>query len=194
MACRSSCPTRSPPTASSNSSRTSASSAGSPSSPAAGTVAVVLATPISRNSFVLAKLISRLALLLVSVVAGAAVCLLYTGLLLGAYPLPEFLAATGLYLLYGALVIAWTILMSSLVKSGIGAGGLALVPLFLVPTLSLLSGRLGDFLPFGLIIAAGDIVRLRAPLDGLWIAAVVTLVLIVACALAAHARIRTVSF
>ncbi|HJN40270.1 MAG TPA: hypothetical protein QGH28_08845 [Chloroflexota bacterium] len=52
--------------------------------------------------------------------------------------------------------------MSSLVKSGIGAGGLALVP-----TLSLLSGRLGDFLPFGLIVA---------------------------CAIAAHARIRAVSF
>ncbi|MDP6508545.1 MAG: ABC transporter permease subunit [Chloroflexota bacterium] len=131
---------------------------------AAGTVAIVLATPISRNFFVLAKLVSRLALLLVSVLAGAAVCLLYTELLLGAYPLPEFLAATGLYLLYGALVVAWTILMSSLVKSGIGAGGLALVPLFLIPILSLLSGRLGDFLPFGLIIAAGDIVRLRAPL------------------------------
>ena len=74
----------------------------------------------------------------------------------------EFLAATGLYVLYGALVIDWTYLMSSLVKSGIGAGGLALVP-----TLSLLSGRLGDFLPFGLIVA---------------------------CAIAAHARIRAVSF
>jgi hypothetical protein len=84
---------------------------------ATGTVAVVLATPVSRNAFVLAKLISRLLLLLVSVLAGAAVCLLYTGLLLGAYPLPEFLAATGLFVLYGALVIAWTILMSSLVNS-----------------------------------------------------------------------------
>ncbi len=57
--------------------------------------------------------------------------------------------------------------MSSLVNSGIGAGGLALVPLLLIPTLSLLSGRLGDFLPFGLIVA---------------------------CAIAAHARIRAVSF
>jgi ABC-2 type transport system permease protein len=161
---------------------------------AAGTVAVVLATPVSRSSFVVAKLISRLLLLLVSVVAGAAVCILYTGLLLGAYPLPEFLAATGLYVLYGALVVAWTILMSSLVRSGIGAGGLALVPLFLIPTLSLLSGRVGDFLPFGLIIAAGDIVRLRAPVGGLGIAVAVTLALIAACALAAHARIRTISF
>ncbi|HJO06986.1 MAG TPA: hypothetical protein QGG37_06580 [Chloroflexota bacterium] len=79
----------------------------------------------------------------------------------------EFLAATGLYVLYGALGIAWTCLMSSLVNSGIGAGGLALVPLLLIPTLSLLSGRLGDFLPFDLIVA---------------------------CALAAHAHIRAVSF
>ncbi|MDP6348518.1 MAG: hypothetical protein QGG58_01845, partial [Chloroflexota bacterium] len=57
-----------------------------PAAPPAGTVAIVLATPISRNFFVLAKLVSRLALLLVSVLAGAAVCLLYTELLLGAYP------------------------------------------------------------------------------------------------------------
>jgi hypothetical protein len=84
--------------------------------------------------------------------------------------------------------------MSSLVTSGIGAGGLALVPLFLIPTLSLLSGRLGDFLLCGFIIAAGDIVRLRAPVDGLGIAVTVTIALIAACALAAHVRIRTISF
>ena len=103
-------------------------------------------------------------------------------------------AATGLYLLYGALVVAWTMLMSSLVKSGVGAGGLALVPLFAIPTVTLLSGRAGDYLPFGLIVAAGDVVRLRAPVDALWVAVAITAVLAAACGLATHGRVRSISF
>ena len=45
---------------------------------ASGTVAVVLALPVSRSAFVTAKLISRLVLLLISVAAGALVCFFYT--------------------------------------------------------------------------------------------------------------------
>ncbi len=90
-----------------------------------GTLAMVLAKPVTRGTVLLAKYAGLVAALVVSVVLGAAATYYYTqvlfgGLGLGAFVLMNLVA--GLYLL---VVLSVTFLASALARSTVMAGGLA---------------------------------------------------------------------
>lgn len=88
-----------------------------------GTAALVLATPLSRRGFVLAKLTSQAGLLVAATATGAAVCGAMTLLCFGTLPVGPLAAAVALWLVLGVFVAAVIVLLSAaLVRPGAAAG------------------------------------------------------------------------
>jgi ABC-2 type transport system permease protein len=140
---------------------------------AQGVGAMILSRPVSRAAYLLAKLTGHGLTLLAALAIGAAaafyyIVLLFDGASLGSYLLVNVgLAATVLD------VLAITLLCSTLLPSGVAAGGLAFVLYLLISLLPGLWSPLGDSLPSSItghahaLLAgawsAGDLVR---PLAG----------------------------
>ncbi len=82
-----------------------------------GTAVLVLTKCLSRQAFIMGKLITSILIFTVSYSVSAAICIMYTSLLFPEYINGEILAAMLLYWLYGCLMIALTILISILSKS-----------------------------------------------------------------------------
>jgi ABC-2 type transport system permease protein len=124
-----------------------------------GTVVLVLARPVSRLGFLLAKFAAFSAWLVLCVLAAGAVAYLYTGLLFGEWLAPgPFAVLNGLMILYFLVVAAFTFLGSTLTRSSfaaaaIGLGGWALISL--VGNIRVLS----DYVPGHLATAAALLAR-----------------------------------
>jgi ABC-2 type transport system permease protein len=92
-----------------------------------GTVVLVLARPVSRLAFLLAKFAAFAAWLILCVVAAGAVAYLYTGLLFSKWLAPApFAALNGLMILYFLVVAAFTFLGSTLTRSSFAAAAIGL--------------------------------------------------------------------
>ncbi len=90
-----------------------------------GTAALVLAKPLSRSGFVLAKLLSQQTTVMVFTAIGAAVCVAVTAVLFGSSSIGTFLLAVLLWLVYALLLVAVMILFSAAFQSrgaAVGAG------------------------------------------------------------------------
>lgn len=90
-----------------------------------GTAALVLAKPLSRSGFVLAKLLSQQTTVVVFTTIGAAVCVAVTTALFGPSSIGTFLLAVLLWLVYALLLVAAMTLFSAAFESrgaAIGAG------------------------------------------------------------------------
>jgi ABC-2 type transport system permease protein len=144
-----------------------------------GTVVLVLARPVSRLGFLLAKLAAFTAWLVLCVAIAGAVAYLYTGLLFSEWlALGPFAALNGLLILYFLVVAAFTFLGSTLTRSSfaaaaIGLGGWALIGL--VGSIRVLS----DYLPGRLAAAATQLPRAGTFSD--WPAVGVSVALIAFC-------------
>ncbi len=124
-----------------------------------GTAVLVLARPVSRAAFVLAKFAAFVALLLVCLAAGGLVCYLYTGLLFGVWLAPAaYLAVNGLLLLYLLVPTALTFLGSALTRSSLAAAGIGVLGWIVVGLLGALRA-LRDWMPASLPAAAAELVR-----------------------------------
>ncbi|NLE74267.1 MAG: ABC transporter permease subunit [Actinobacteria bacterium] len=123
-----------------------------------GTLAALLVNPVSRLTFVWAKWLVNGAYTLLSFTLGAAFAIVYSYLLLGTPDLAALLEATGLYLSYLLLAFSWTLCLSALVRSPAAAGGLSLIPLFLLPMLGMLWRPLAEYGPYGVVNAATRLV------------------------------------
>lgn len=126
-----------------------------------GTVILVLARPVSRLGFLLAKFGAFAAWLILCVLAAGAVAYLYTGLLFAEWLAPApFAALNGLMILYFLVVAAFTFLGSTLTRSSfaaaaIGLGGWALVSL--VGNIHVLSDYVpGHLATASLLLARGE--------------------------------------
>lgn len=142
-----------------------------------GTVVMVLARPVSRTAFLLAKFATFSLLLLICLVAAAAICYLYTGLLFGEWLDPAaFLAINGLMCLYLLVPSTLTFLGSTLSRTSLPAAGIGLGA-WLV--LGLLGGvhALSDYAPSRLPAASAELAR-GLPFEG-WPAVVACLALVV---------------
>jgi ABC-2 type transport system permease protein len=124
-----------------------------------GTVVLILARPVSRLGFLLAKFTAFAAWLALCVIAAGLVAYLYTGLLFGEWLAPgAFAGLNGLMILYFLVVAALTFLGSTLTRSSfvaaaIGLGGWALIGLL---------GNirvLADYVPNRLAAAAAQLPR-----------------------------------
>ena len=115
-----------------------------------GTAAMVLSKPVSRAAFVLAKLFALSTSFIVALVLASIACYGYTVILLGGADIMAFIALNGLLILFFIVAISVTLLFSSIFKSQLAAGGLALVVL-IGQALMVNIPRIGDYMPASLV-------------------------------------------
>jgi ABC-2 type transport system permease protein len=152
-----------------------------------GTLAMLLARPVSRQSVIAAKFLALLGVLLLALSIGALGAWYYSLILFDGPPAVDFLLlnlAGGLYL---AVILALTMLASTLMRSTVAAGA---VSLGLWLSMSLLGSlpRLGDWLPPALVGIATELGMGARP--EAWPAIVGSLVLIAACLVGAWLALR----
>ncbi len=143
-----------------------------------GTAVMTLSKPVTRAAFVNAKLIATSATFMVSMVAASLFCYVYTILLIEP---AAFIPFVGLNLLVGVFLVfclAVTLLFSSLFRSSLAAGGVAIAVLIGQAVLSALP-TVGDYFP-GKLLAWGNALLAGGGKDYWW-ALGVTGVGIIAC-------------
>ncbi|OPZ79285.1 MAG: putative transmembrane protein YxlG [Actinobacteria bacterium ADurb.Bin444] len=123
-----------------------------------GTLATLLVRPVSRQSFLWAKWLVNGVYALLSFIVGAGFAILYSYLLLGTPDTASLLLATALFLPYLLLTFSWTLFFSTAAGGPAAAGGLSLIPLFLLPILGSICKPLGEYGPYGVVPAATKLV------------------------------------
>jgi ABC-2 type transport system permease protein len=148
-----------------------------------GTAVLALTKPLSRRAFVLAKILSQVALLTVATVLGAAACLAVTAAVFGITHPARVAMAMALWLLYASLLIVVMTLFSAGFRSRGAAAGAGLG--FYVLTLLLSAwGPAARYGFVGLLRVMSDALTGKAMSFGWPVAtAVVTIVVGVAAAL-----------
>ncbi|HUQ80074.1 MAG TPA: ABC transporter permease [Gemmatimonadaceae bacterium] len=149
-----------------------------------GTAILALTKPLSRGAFVVAKILSQLALIATSTALGTAVCLVMTALVFDGAFGARLVTAVALWIVYAALLVVVMTLFSATFRSRGAAAGAGLGFYFL----TLLLGTWGPMARFGfpgLMPAMGNAL-VGKPLAAAWPVAT-AVVAIVAGALAAVA-------
>ena len=137
-----------------------------------GTAALTLSKPVSRLSFVAAKVIAQGLTLLLGLLAASLAGYFYTGVLFGWLDAARFVAANALYWVYLTALLSLTILASALARSILASVGMAFGALI---TLGIL-GSLPDlslYMPAALL-AWGRALALGLPSDPAWAALAAT--------------------
>lgn len=148
-----------------------------------GTAVLMLTKPLSRRSFLLAKLVANLTLIVVTTVVTTALTWGITRLLFDSAPPGRLIAATGVWLALILFLVTVMLLASTLLKSTAGAIGLGFL-VYLGLSLASLWGPLAHWTPAGLVsmpgaIAGGDSVAWVAPVASSLLGAVVVMALTV---------------
>jgi ABC-2 type transport system permease protein len=143
-----------------------------------GTALMTLSKPVSRTAFVSAKLIALTLTFLVSLVIASAFCFAYTYWLIEPADIMAFAGVNLLLALFLIFCLAITLLFSSVFRSSLAAGGVALGVLIIQAALSSVP-RLGDYIPGKLLGWANNI--LSGSGDEYWWALAITVVIIFVC-------------
>lgn len=141
-----------------------------------GTAAMVLSKPVGRLSFILAKLAAEGFTILLASLLGALACWGYTLMLFGDANTLGFLWQTLLMGLFFAVCLSITLFFSSLMKSQLAAGGLALALIIFLSAISALPW-IDRVLP-GALINWGNRLALGQPGAAEWGAVAVALGLV----------------
>jgi len=131
-----------------------------------GTAAIVLSKPVGRLAFILAKLKAETFTFLVALVLGGLACWGYTFILFGDANALGFLYQNLLFGLFIVFCLAVTLYFSSLMKSQLAAGGLALALIIFLSAISNLPW-IGRYLP-GQLINWGNRLVLKVPGPSEW--------------------------
>lgn len=115
-----------------------------------GTAVLVLTKPLARGAFVVAKFVSQTALLFAAVAVGTVAFWIENAIVFEESPVGDLLAAVGLWMVFGAMLVALVTLFSSLLKSQLGAAGLGLLA-FAVMGIAGLWGPAVRYSPIGLL-------------------------------------------
>ncbi len=148
-----------------------------------GTVITVLSKPVSRLSFLMAKFAALTLALVVSVILAALACWVYTVVLFGPINVAVFAQVGLLSALYLWTILAVTFLCSTLVKSQIAAGGLA-IGVYAVISLLGIVPQLKAYLPAALVEGATKLALGGSADAGR--AIVVSLIVVFGCFIAAY--------
>ncbi|MBU2601280.1 MAG: ABC transporter permease [Actinobacteria bacterium] len=116
-----------------------------------GMLASLFVKPVSRLEYVVTRWAVNGVYVMASLFVGSAVALAYTFLLFAPIDVGAVARVTLLYASYVLLVFSWTVFLSSLFVHPAAAGGLSVIPLFVLPALGLLWGPLGDYGPYGAV-------------------------------------------
>jgi len=125
-----------------------------------GTAALVLTKPMSRAGFVVSKAASQLGLLVAATALGAAVCVATTVVLFDDAAIGPFVEAVALWLVFAAMMLALTIMLSAAMRGQAPAAGAGIgiwVALLALTGLPLIR----DHSPAGLIAANDAALRHR---------------------------------
>ncbi len=152
-----------------------------------GTAAMVLSKPVSRASFILAKLWVLSTSFIAALILASAVCYSYTAILLGGANFTAFVALNGLLILFFMVAISLTLLLSSVFRSHLVAGGLALA-ILVGQAVMVNIPRLGDYMPAGLVSWGTGL--LSGEEVSAWGALRISLAIIVACLYLTWLRLR----
>jgi ABC-2 type transport system permease protein len=153
-----------------------------------GTAAMVLSKPVARSTFLLTKYAGLLIVVGSAMALGAVAAYYYTLVLFSAPDLGAYLALNALLFVYLALLMAITLLASTLLKSQAAAGAVGFAAFVLLSLFGALPGA-GEYLPPALITWAGYLATGNTTHTA-WGALAVTLGGIVACLAAAWLSFR----
>ena len=143
-----------------------------------GTAIMTLSKPISRSAFISAKLLAVSLTFLVSTIVASLVCLGYTVWLIQGTAVLPFVGLNLLLALFLIFCLAVTMLFSSLYKSSLAAGGLALAVIVFQGIISAIP-IVGKYMP-GKLLSWG-VNLLSGKSDNYWWALGITVVAIGLC-------------
>jgi ABC-2 type transport system permease protein len=152
-----------------------------------GTALMVLSKPVGRPAFVTSKLLALSITTVVSLFIASAVCFAYTVWLIEGAAAAPFIGMTLLLALFMVFCITTTLLFSSLFRSSLAAGGVALGVIIGQAILSALP-YVGDYLP-GKLLGWGN--NLLTGGHAYWGALTITVVLIVLFVYLAQRSLKT---
>lgn len=152
-----------------------------------GTAIMTLSKPVSRAAFTSAKFLAACLTFAVSLAAGSAFAFVYTVLLIEGVDLAAFAALNLLLAVFLFFCLAVTLLFSSLFKSSLAAGGIAIAVLITQAIGSALP-LVGDYMP-GRLLSWGTAL-LAGPGETYWWALAVTLAVIGLCLYASQRSLK----
>lgn len=123
-----------------------------------GTADFLLVKPVSRNAFLLSKHLSAFIALIICLGAGLGVAILYTRLFFGVFNVIYFIRMAGVLLVFLLTIQSITLFFSSILRSHIPAGILALAAVLLSGSLSI-AGTAGKYSPSHLVTEAGSVIN-----------------------------------
>jgi len=115
-----------------------------------GTAVMTLSKPVGRGTFITSKLAALSVSFGLGLAGGAGACYLYTAILFTGLNTSSFIAANLLAGLFLLVCLSLTLLCSTLFKSQLAAGGLALVMIVVLWALTLIP-QLEPYAPMGVI-------------------------------------------
>ena len=148
-----------------------------------GTAVLVLTKPISRTAFILAKIISQSAIVIVGGLVGTAVFAGLTYRLFGSLPLVHLLSSVGLWLSLALFYTVVMVVLSSRINSQAALGGIGIYILF---SLFAMWAPLKQYTPAGIGAAADTLLRADG---GTWLWPLVTSLVLVAVFVSLSGRI-----
>ncbi len=143
-----------------------------------GTAAMIFSKPVGRGAFVVAKLVAMSTSFMIALGAASIACYIYTVLLFGEANASGFLALNLLLMLFFVLCLSVTLLFSSLFRSQLAAGGIALAVLIGQAVLSQIPW-IGDYTPGRLVSWGTELLSGTTP--SAWTAVGASLAIIIAC-------------
>jgi len=150
-----------------------------------GTAILALTKPLSRGAFVVAKILSQLALLVAATALGTIACLVTTAVVFGAPDATRLVTAVALWLVYATLLVVVMTLFSAAFRSRGAAAGAGLGFFFLTLLFSSW-GPAARYSFLGLLRAVGNAL-VGQPMPAVW--PVVTAVAAIAVGAVAAVRI-----
>lgn len=142
-----------------------------------GTLLMVLTKPVSKSSFVLAKVISASLLFLLSSLLAFFACALYTSVLFEGMILFRAIEALVPFIVFGLCMICVTVGISSMFRNNIASGGISLAVYFIFSLSPLLGAAFREYSPGALIEMQGGILAGIQPASSILEASFVTLII-----------------
>lgn len=152
-----------------------------------GTAIITLSKPVSRLAFVSAKLIAVSLTFIVSMAVSSAFCYAYTVWLIESADIMAFIGLNLLLGLFLVFCLSVTMFFSSVFRSSLAAGGVAIALLIAQAGLSAIP-RIGNYMP-GKILGWGNNL-LAGSGETYWPALAITAVIIIICVYGAQRLLR----
>jgi ABC-2 type transport system permease protein len=144
-----------------------------------GVAQLVLVKPVSYFLYILAKWISGIILLLLSLFIGLLASWYYTGVLFDFIPFKQFIGAFGLYSLWIGLVITIAVFFSAVFKHPGAAGAVSLGVIILLNLVGNTLSHVMEWSPTQLLPYAAEIINVNSVSGEAWTSAGVTLVIMI---------------